>query len=357
MYQAHVAWKKPLPDRVVTVNDHGEEIARAPMRKGEDTTTTLARLGLRAVGTWREDEGGGSAQVEPRWDELPTGNPRVGIAVDPFRHGITMFVGSATASLTTRDSEHAMEALGEAVIRVQQLGERDDDVWVADEARNDPGDPASNIRARLVQADKTVTNLAAHLHEPTTEVRQRLAGEIPFADHEVTAAAEFLDVDVKQLAPRGFSRHGARPVPVFPLPVREYSAGPARDGEVRLHGYCAWFCGSEVPAQGASVADHGRAWCESLPLATMSGTGIEGRDVELYVALAKGYHHGFYRQEDLQAHGARYNQPCIHFLVVDAHRHRAEWMADSGQARRLAAGLVHAADVLERLTTSPRLGK
>lgn len=188
-------------------------------------------------------------------------------------------------------------------------------------------------------------------------MRQKLAGTVPFTDEEITAIAELLGADVAQLAPGGLP-HRKRPVPVFPTPLRECSPAAAGDGEDRAYGYCAWFCASEVPPQGASVSDHGLPWCESLPLATMHGIGMDGIDLELYAALARGYHHGIYRQDQLRGHaGHRHNASFIHFLLVDADDHRAEWVADSGQTRKFAAGLVHATDVFDQLAASPRLGR
>jgi len=119
---------------------------------------------------------------------------------------------------------------------------------------------------------------------------------------------------------------------------------------VTVRGRCAEFCCAPGSTEGASVESHGR-WCISAPCADPQlGSDADGLDWEITTELAAEYLHGAYPRRAVARAQARKIRLSIEPVFV----HSAAPMPmrvhlGSGEARRLAAVLLAAADQADRL--------
>jgi len=120
-------------------------------------------------------------------------------------------------------------------------------------------------------------------------------------------------------------------------------------------GYCAPFCISDGPTNGASVEDHGDL-CESTAL------GVEARDaqrdeVSIFTGATKAYFHGTVHRSLVYRHA---NDPKVELGILargvkgdDVAREVKRFYMTPGEARSLARHLSLFADVADRWPGGP----
>lgn len=125
---------------------------------------------------------------------------------------------------------------------------------------------------------------------------------------------------------------------------------------VDMWGHCARFCESSDSSQtsGLTVGEHG-VWCKSASSIFVTGTDLVGERADIGVQIAEPYLHGTYHRADVWASHAR--RTSIHVDVTNSgvtgddasYDQTRTFDISVGDARRLAAGLLRAADVADRL--------
>lgn len=138
--------------------------------------------------------------------------------------------------------------------------------------------------------------------------------------------------------------------------MRDEPAPDEPEETIELWGHCADFCESSDSERtnGLAVGEHG-LWCRSLSTASVDGKDEHGERAYVAAQAAEPYHHGTYRREDVYGNigGA-----TVHLVLAgegiapDSDEHEgndARYLVLSvGDAYRLAAGLVKAAEVADR---------
>lgn len=146
--------------------------------------------------------------------------------------------------------------------------------------------------------------------------------------------------------------------PLFPVPVRlvptEEDPGP---GLHSSYGYCAPWCWDTAgEGKGATVEDHGTK-CSSRG---QWADGIDGarRPVQLEVALMAPYTHGVYQTADVLPDRQLTDQ-VVGLTIVDHLEREGRSYLTPAEARRLAAGLIHQADIADGIAPAllPRDGR
>lgn len=140
---------------------------------------------------------------------------------------------------------------------------------------------------------------------------------------------------------------------LFPPPLSDISAEiSGADDLISMHGWCAPFCDSEGPANGTSIEDHGTS-CESRPIGAVHCVDKANQSDAIYLALHEHYTHGVYSAPLLE--GSRTGYARLHFGSVEEDDGLDGLYLTSGEVRVLAAQLVAAADILDKI--GQRVGK
>ncbi len=123
----------------------------------------------------------------------------------------------------------------------------------------------------------------------------------------------------------------------------------APEGHDDAWGWCAPFCVADGPTNGQTVTRHG-PWCTSTSAASVEGHDPQGSPRWLSAALAKLCTHGTYRTEDLRM-GMDRHRPLVRLVLDDGvdEVDGAVMFLSIGEVRRLAAGLLFAADTADGL--------
>lgn len=146
---------------------------------------------------------------------------------------------------------------------------------------------------------------------------------------------------------------GTSTQPLYPLPVDPvYPAGlfpEAAPGTVNLFGYHATWCQSELKQSGADANEHGPACMRSVGPA-VHGMRPDGQEERVNVEMISSYTHGVYTA------GGNFQESRIKvssWSEMEDENDRYFWLQGvhlgSGEARRLAAALLRAADRIDGL--------
>lgn len=119
------------------------------------------------------------------------------------------------------------------------------------------------------------------------------------------------------------------------------------DKTIGVHGWCATFCAQVgvdgEPNNGRAVDEHG-SWCRSLSLAA-DGITPTGERLTAYVEAISNYWHGRYPQSEVTLHNALTRRVALSLGDgLDP-----QLVLTPGEARQLAAGLIHFADVASNI--------
>lgn len=133
---------------------------------------------------------------------------------------------------------------------------------------------------------------------------------------------------------------------LFPPPLEGVAEGSFDGpGPIRMHGYCAPFCDIDGPANGMSIDDHGTA-CESRTVGAVHCVNSSNQRDAIYVGLHQLYTHGIYPP---LVEASRTGYARLHFDSEESDDGLDGLFLTSGEVRVLAAQLVAAADILDRV--------
>lgn len=148
--------------------------------------------------------------------------------------------------------------------------------------------------------------------------------------------------------------------PRTPLPLsdaydHDWMDQPAPADTMQIWGHCTDFCESSDSRQtsGLTIAEHGLQ-CRSLPTVWINATNAVGGSVLVSTPVAQGYAHGTYRRSDAPA--LRRRSTAVELALSgsgidpDEVGYEVKYLTLTvGDARRLAAGLIRAAEVADRM--------
>lgn len=129
------------------------------------------------------------------------------------------------------------------------------------------------------------------------------------------------------------------------------------DSEIDMYGHCAPFCESGRSVTGTPVDDHG-PYCQSWPAGSVEGAqfGPDGRRAGISISVVERYTHGMYRLGDVSGPHSR-RRIEIAFFNAEGEGDAREVFVPLGEARSLAAALIHMADLGEGPTSPPGAGR
>jgi len=177
-------------------------------------------------------------------------------------------------------------------------------------------------------------------HEPVA--RPNNAPEVP----DRTTSQRLVPLPVSDHYARGYTAHvGGRtgqPDPNDPSDT------------IEVWGHCRPFCSATegIRTDGLTVGEHG-PFCQSQMTAGIDGRDMAGERASIYATVVQAYQHGTYLRADLYG---RHFEPEVQLDLVLRGIEPDEGDSDArkvnisiGDARRLAAGLIRAAEVADRL--------